>query len=218
MAERLGPPDRERIAETLPNADDLLIVRAGTVAVRIHALAGPHPYEWNALRHFGPTRSRFDHHPPPQRVHHQRGVAYVTAGAEAFVAAVGETFQDEGGGVGPIDRSVHARAATVFDTAADLTLLNLDAGWVTRAGGNQAIRSGRRSRSREWARAIYAEFPYIQGLAYSSSVWGPGQCIAVWERGRTSFPPDPAASRLLADPALDDALAAAANDLGTVLI
>src|SRR5207253_3123453 len=99
--------------------------------------------------------------------------------------------------------------------ARDIQLLDLDAGWVTRAGGNQAITSGRRSRSREWARAIYAELPAVDGLAYISSVWGPGRCIALWDRGSDAFPAAPLNSRRLDDPVLDAAVANAAIALGT---
>ena len=89
---------------------------------------------------------------------------------------------------------------TTFDLAADLALLDLESGWVTRAGGNQAFTSGLRSRSSEWARAIYRHVQ-VHGLSYGSSVWAPGLCVALWERAAPSFPLSPLASRLLDDPA-----------------
>jgi hypothetical protein len=124
---------------------------------------------WNETRSFGPTTSR-DHHSPPRRVHPTRCIAYLTYGAQRFVAALAEYFQDANGGVGPIDRSNGLPAITQFELAADIQLLDLDSGWVTRAGGNQAIISGRRSRARDWAQAIYSEHPTIQGVAFGSSV------------------------------------------------
>lgn len=170
------------------------------------------------MRSYGPTMSRFDHHTTPRRAHPARSIAYLTHGPTRFVAAIAEYFQDANGGVGPIDRSDRQPAITQFELVGDLRLLDLDGGWVTRAGGNQAIISGRRSRAREWARAIYSEHPSLQGLAFGSSVWGPGHCIALWDRGSSVIPAAPLTSRTLDDPVLDVALANAALALGTYLL
>lgn len=170
------------------------------------------------MRSYGPTSSRFDHHTLPRRVHPTRSIAYLTFGPTRFVAAIAEYFQDANGGVGPIDRNNRQPAITQFELAADVKLLNLESGWVTRAGGNQAIASGRRSRAREWARAVYAEHRDIQGLAFGSSVWGPGRCFALWDRGSSAIPSAPLTSRTLDDPVLDAALATAAVTLGTYLV
>jgi hypothetical protein len=170
------------------------------------------------MRLFGPTTSRFDHHPPPRRVHPSRSIAYLTFDDTRFAAALAEYFQDANGGVGPIDRVHRQPVITQIELATELHLLDLDSGWVTRAGGNQAIVSGRRSRARDWARAIYAEHQAIAGLAYGSSVWAPGRCVALWERGAVALPPTPMTSRTLDDPAIEPALADAAKKLGSYLI
>lgn len=169
------------------------------------------------MRSFGPTSSRFDHHTTPRRVHPTRSIAYLTYGPTRFVAAISDYFQDANGGVGPIDRSHRRPAITQFELATNLRLLDLDSGWAARAGGNQAIVSGRRSRARDWARAVYAEHPSIQGLAFGSSVWGPGHCIALWDRGSSAIPAAPLTSRTLDDPTLDAALANVAVALGAYL-
>jgi ABC-type multidrug transport system fused ATPase/permease subunit len=109
-------------------------------------------------------------------------------------------------------------AATIITLAAEITLLNLDGGWVTRAGGNQAIRTGPRGVARDWSRAIYRHHQYLQGLACSSSVWGPGRCVALWERAEDAFPATPDASRDLDDPRLAEAIADAAEQLGTYVV
>jgi hypothetical protein len=218
LSERLNAPDRARIADTKVRPSDVVDLSAGTRVARIHALGGPRPMPWNGMRSYGPTTSRFDHHTLPRRSHPTRSIAYLTYGPTRFVAALAEYFQDANGGVGPIDRSNRQPAITQFELAADVHLLDLDSGWVTRAGGNQAIISGRRSRAREWARAIYAEHPSIEGVAFGSSVWGPGRCIALWDRGSRAIPAAPLTSRTLDDPVLNAALANAAIALGTYLL
>lgn len=201
------------------------MLAAGTRVVRVHPLGGAHPLRWDEMRSWGPTKSRFDHHTLPSRSQ-QRAIAYLAHGSgAALTTAIAEYFQDESGaGVGPIDTTFDHPTATMFETAADLVLLDLASGWVTRAGGNQAVCAGPRSNSRAWARAIYAAYgakgraPRLVGLAYPSSVWGPGRCIALWETGSAAFPSGPTATRSLADPAFETAVAKAALDLGSYVL
>jgi hypothetical protein len=216
VTERLPRPDSALIERTVPRRGDILVIAAGDPLVRIHQLGGPHPVAWNEFRAWGPTRSRFDHHTLPRRVQDRR-VAYLTRGRSAFSAALAEYFQDNSGGVLPINVSSDRTAVTVIQPSRSLRLLNLDSGWVTRAGGNQAIRTGSRAMAREWSRAIYRHHD-IDGVAYSSSVWGPGRCVALWERAESAMPSAPTAHRMLDDPAIIDAVAAAAADLGTALL
>lgn len=218
MSERLPPPSAARIRDTQVRAEDLLVLPKGTRLMRVHDLAGPWPTSWDQFRAWGPTASRFDHHPTPTRAHTRRRVAYLTHGANAFTAALAEHFQDGAGGVLPLDLSRGRPAVSLVDTVHDITLLDLDGGWVTRAGGNQSIRTGSRARSRHWARAIYSAHRSVQGLAYSSSVWGPGRCVALWERAERAFPTQPTATRTLDDPAMAPALATAAEALGTFVV
>ena len=218
MSERLPPPDAARIQQTAPRKSELLVLSSGTMVTRLHTLSGRYPSRWNQFRSYGPTKSRFDHHSSPPRVQ-SRLVLYAAHGVGAFTAAVAEYFQDESGrGVGPIDRSAGDPTITTFELERPLILLNLNSGWITRAGGNQAICTGPRSRSRQWARAIYSAHPHLEGLAYQSSVWAPGQCIVVWERGLDAVPNAPTATRLLSDPGLDVPLANAARHLQTYLL
>lgn len=218
MTERLGRPDGARIRDTTIEAADMLALPGGERLVRIHLLAGAHPSAWNEFRKYGPTTSRFDHHMGRKRDHPSRRIAYLTRGADAFTAAVAEFFQDDNIGVRPIDTHLNRPNVAVLDTVRPLHLLDLDGGWVTRAGGNQAIRTGLRSRSRDWSRIIYRHHPGLDGLAYSSSVWGPGRCVALWERAEDAFPPAPTNSRTLDDPTLAPAVAVAALQLGTVIL
>jgi hypothetical protein len=187
-------------------------------------MGGSYPTRWNQLRSFGPTKSRFDQHTLPAR-NQRRSIAYLTSGDDAFTTAIAEYFQDESGaGVGPIDVNLDQPTASMWLTATPLLLLDLASGWMTRAGGNQAICSGPRSVSREWARAIYATYgkkgrtPFIVGLAYRSSIWGPGTCLCLWETGQGAFPDAPAATRALADPVMARAVAKAADTLRTLAL
>ena len=91
-------------------------------------------------------------------------------------------------------------------------------GWMNRAGGNQAIRTGPRGVARDWARAIHRHHKDVVGLVYGSSVWGPGRCVALWERASSPFPAAPTATRQLNDPGLRDAVRAAADELGTYVL
>jgi hypothetical protein len=195
-----------------------VVLPAGTTLVRVHPLAGPHPTAWNQLRAFGPTKSRFDHQPPPRRDHPTRRIAYLTMGTEAFVAALAEYFQDDGGGVAPMDLTLRQPAITMFEAATELVLLDLDSGWVTRAGGNQAIRTGPRGVCRAWSRAIYRHHRGVHGLVYGSSVWGPGRCLALWERATSALPTTPTATRRLDDPTITLAVMDAARRLGTYVL
>ena len=47
--------------------------------VRIHGTIGPHALHWHQLRHFGPTSTRFDPHPPPPATHADFAVMYAAA-------------------------------------------------------------------------------------------------------------------------------------------
>lgn len=143
---------------------------------------------------------------------------YCALGADAFVTALAEFFQHSTGRVGPIDRLAASPTATAFRLATSVRLLDLGSGWVTRAGGNQAIVAGLRTRARAWAGAIHQAHAHLDGLVYPSSVWGPGLCMALWERGRSALPRGPDLHRLLRDPVLDRPLADAAERLGTLLI
>ena len=194
------------------------MLQPGHTFVRVHPIAGGRSTAWNQFRYWGPTKSRFDHHLPPP-ANQERGILYAARGPRAFIAAIAEYFQDDSGaGVGPIDPLLHSPTATVFTVTEEIPLLDLDSGWVTRAGGNQAIKTGPRDVARAWARAIYnSHGEAVLGLSYGSSVWGPGRCIALWEICRHMLPADPILSRLLSDPALGSAIADSARELETVI-
>lgn len=218
MSERLPPPDPVRIAATPPRRNELLTLRTGTRLVRLHYQGGAHPSGWNEFRTWGPTLARFDHHPSPEGDHPDFGILYASRGQDAFNTVLAEFFSRGGDTVGPIERSRNQPTLSVFTLDGPVRVLRLESSWVARAGGNQAICSGGRAQARAWARQIHATFPRVDGLLYRSSIWGPGACLALWERAERAVPTRPDATRLLDDPTMDVPLAAAAEELQTLLI
>lgn len=218
MSEVLPRPDHQRILAATPRRGEIAVLAPGTRITRLHRIAGARTLRWDEFRTWGPTTSRFDHHPEPAGNHPGHGILYAAIGTGAFTTVIAETFSAGQQAVGPIDRSDRRPTITVFELAAGLRLLRLEGGWVTRAGGNQAICSGVRATSRLWAREIYACYPDLDGVSYVSSVWGGGACVALFERAGRALPPSPIASRTLDDPAMFDALGAAAFDLGVALL
>lgn len=218
MSEVLPAPVSARVRRTVPEQGEVREVPVGELVVRVHPLGGPHPLPWDGFRSFGPTSSRFDHHPPPPKEHPRRRIAYGAVGDDAFTTVLAEYFQDASGGVAPIDRRLHTPAVSAFRLARPIRLLDLRSGWLTRAGGNQAITSGPRWRAREWAQVIHRVHTDVDGLLWASSVWAPGECVALWERAQRAMPPEPELHRLMSDPVLDVPLAHAARTLGTVAL
>jgi hypothetical protein len=224
VSEHLPPPDAAAIEAAEPRTDpgwgqEVLFLPPGTELLRIHPVAGAYPTAWDQFRTYGPTLSRFDHHVPPPH-DQERGILYATYGPEAFTTAIAECFQDgTGAGVGPIDPVLNAPTMSVFAITDEIPLLDLDSAWITRARGNLAIKTGPRVISREWSRAIYEiHGGAVCGLAYQSSVLGPGRCVALWETAEFAIPPDPELSRTMNDPALRPALDHACEALETVTV
>jgi hypothetical protein len=119
----------------VPEDSDLEQLPTGTELSRVHFLAGDHPSRWSDFQTWGPSRSRFDHHPLPPDEHFNFGIIYVALGGNAFTAAIAETFQDSDcQRTGPIDRRLRRPVFTMFDSAESFLLLNLNSGWITRGG------------------------------------------------------------------------------------
>lgn len=197
MSEKLPAPQTDRFPELLPG--DVRTLPAGTLVGRIYASGGAHPRTWNGFRHWGPTGSRFDHQPPPARLHPELGIFYGApelAGPDGapypvLCTCLAECFRDRG----IIELSRDAPYFALFEITRPLRLLDLgDSDWVTRAGGNGGISSGVRSTSRLWAQAIYQHYTGADapdGLIYPSSNIPVARSVAVWERGKSALPSRP---------------------------
>lgn len=188
--------------------------------VRIYPQVGKHATSWNEFRYFGPiSKMRFDHHPPPRRLHPGRGVMYGVPEqfdkTDPLDVAVMEAFQSTG--VLPV--SVQSHWLAIWRPTRKLALLDLaDSNWLARAGGNAALTSGPRGVAREWSRAIYREYPHIDGLIWKSSVGLPGRALMLFERGRDAVPEDPALNWPLHHPMLSAPLSRIALDYSMDLV
>jgi hypothetical protein len=166
---------------------------------------------------------RFDHQPPPPRLHRSRGVTYVAGRwvapsgqvVDPLEVAILERFRD----TGIIDRTTNAPRFALWKPSRALNLLQLsDASWLARAGGNAALVSGARGRARVWSRMIYAAYRDIDGLIWASSVLSAGRSIVLYERAADSCPAAPASDRALSEPFLQPALGRIAGAYGLTLV
>ncbi len=207
MAKFPEPPPAEALARVPPHWRQL---RAGTLLFRVYFRGGEHPASWKALRRFGPTAARFDHHNPPPRAQ-ERGILYA---ALHIATCLAEVFQSQ--------RTIDAYSAEPWLVGFRLTravrLLDLRGRWPTRAGASMAISSGPRPRAQRWSRAIYLAYPDAEGLWYASSMHGNAPAVALYERVETALPDTPAFHRPLSDPTLLIPLENAALDFGYALV
>jgi hypothetical protein len=175
---------------------------------------------WDEFRHVGPLGAmRFDHH--LRRRHRQdRGIFYATVrrprrgGAPALEACLAEVFQDGT----TIDTNDREPWVVEFAPTRRVTLLDVTSGWTTRAGGNQAICSGARPPARAWARAIYEAYPDLDGIHYAAASYGPGHCVALFERAENAMPRTPRLHLSLSHPGLHSTLDQMAATLGYGLV
>ncbi|BEP14382.1 RES family NAD+ phosphorylase [Acidothermaceae bacterium B102] len=191
--------------------DDVLAVASHTVLWRIHATAGDHVVPWNQLRHFGPLDGRFDPHEPPP--HEQpAGVLYLAIEVATCVAEVYQSTRV----VNRQDRSPYLTGLRLGRT---VRLLDLAGDWPTRAGASQAINStGRRDVTRGWTRSIHQAFPALDGLWHPSSMHAGRPCVTLFETAQDALPDEAEVSIPLSHPALADALAKVADNLGYLLL
>jgi hypothetical protein len=162
---------------------------------------------------------RFDHHEWPTSLQ-DRAIFYAAVrrprrtGRPALETCLAETFQD----TRTIDTRDREPWVVEFAPRREITLLDVSGGWTTRAGGNQAICSGRRDVARLWARAIYEEYAGVDGLQYTASTYGPGRCVALFERAGDAMPAAPNLNLPLSHPGLRAALDRIAGRLGYALV
>jgi hypothetical protein len=182
---------RQPPTELVREPDDLVTV--GPVLWRIHRTLGEHVLPWNGLRTFGPLASaRFDPHPLPAGDHPGYGVLYA---AQDVATALADAFQTT--------RLINTRAGALHLTSwtptRPLALLDLTGTWALRNHAAAALAAAPRPTCRNWARAIRAQWPDLDGLYAPSTMTGTAT-IVLWEPARNSVPDLPDFSRPLAHP------------------
>lgn len=207
MAKLPEPPLPSELSRIPPDPKALA---RGSTLWRIHLLGGRFPSEWNEMRRYGPTDTRFDPQLPPPAIH-KRGVLYAAVELETCVA---EGYQRER----LIDRRRSAPWLVAFRLERPLRLLDLTGTWPTRAGASMAINSGSRARARKWSQAVYRAYPDIDGLWYASSMNANRRAVALYDRASGALPRAPLFHRALADPALARTLQKAAADFGYLVV
>lgn len=205
------PPPAEELESYAPEIEDLT---EGSLLFRLYKRGGSHPTHWNSFRKFGPLNGRFDPHLPGPEGRAQEQDRSVLYCASNGVTCIAEFFQD----TRLIDRKRDDPWLVAFPTARRIQLLNLRGAWPTRVGASMKISSGPRPRARRWAREIYAAYPKIDGLLYSSSMYKNHPAWALWDRARSALPPEPLFHRALRDHRLTDRLKNVAREIGYGLV
>ena len=132
-----------------------------------------------------------------------------------FAAALLEVFQAQR----MIRRSLGSPVLAMFEIARPLRLLDLaDGDWIAVAGGNAAISSGDRSRSRAWARAIAARYPELDGVVSASSLVPSARVATLWSPAATALPRHPLALLPLDRDELTGVIDAIADRYGYALV
>lgn len=172
---------------------DVYRIPAGHFVGRVFFAAGPHPAVWDSFRHFGPAANmRFDHHPPPSRVHPVRAIGYTAPSqtsrghaVDSLETCVLECFSS----TRTIDARFNEPWFVLWRASRPIPVLDVvDSAWIVRAGGNAAICSGARSMARRWSRAIYRAYPRVAGIYYESSNLPSSRCVALYERAQSALP------------------------------
>jgi len=206
------PPTSGELRKLSPPVRTL---KPGQWLARISFAGGDHPSDWNQLRHWGPGSGRFDHHLPDAQGEprqQKRGILYVAADYRTCIA---EVFQR----TRVVDVHLNLPYLAVWQNQAPLNLLDLTGAFVTRMGASTAIHSGNRSRTRQWALAMYEAWPELHGIAYCSSMNGNAEAFALNERALAEHPftATPGSLRMLGDPLIANEIDSAAWQLGYIV-
>lgn len=188
-----------------------------TVLARVFRAGGRHPTTWSAMRSTGPlVTARFDPHPEPAG---GPAMADSPAHATAYLGltlqtCLAEAFQQHR----VVDRSGSAPHLALWRPTRVVRLLDLSGSWPTRAGASQAVNSGPRDRSRQWARAIFSAYDDVEGLWYPSSMDGGQPAVCLWPLASDALPPTPLLHLSLDDAALELPLLRACTAIGYQLM
>lgn len=180
------------------------MIRTGGRLGRIYARGSLRTGGWADYRREGPLWSaRLDPHEQNQRSGNPGVPRVIYAAARSRYPILDTCVAEASQASCVIDVEANEPWFALWTPTRELGLLDLASAWTLRAGGTQAICTGDRRRSRQWARAIHAQFGNgLDGLTWPSSVLGGGRCVVLWDRAEDSTPTHPDFNRPLADPAL----------------
>ncbi|NUT91361.1 MAG: RES family NAD+ phosphorylase [Saccharothrix sp.] len=211
------PPAPAVLQANLRRTEDVVAVHRATRLVRIFTAKGLHPQRWNSFRYTGPlAHARFDTQPPapdgsPTHAHDQ-GVLYFGLSVRTSVA---EVFQ----ATSVVDRRTRSPFLVVLRPRRTLRLLDLAGLWPTRVGASQEISSGPKAMTQQWARAIRAAYPELDGLWYRSSMDSGDPAVCLWDPpGGSGLPAAPDVLLPLEHPGLDLPLARVCEELNYTLL
>ncbi|MGI9305226.1 MAG: RES family NAD+ phosphorylase [Gammaproteobacteria bacterium] len=208
MAKLPRAPDPDRPRSITPALRELTDAQLWH---RIYRRGGEHPTRWDALRYFGPTGARFDHHllDDDGKPHTQdRGIIYLAGDIPTCLA---EVFQNNR----EVDRQDRRPWLASLRFESTLVLLDLTDTFPVQAGGSMKLVSGARLYAQNWARGFYEAYAGIDGLYFHSSMTN-RPVLALFERVLTKrpFPATPKFHRSLADPLLLIPIQEACVDIG----
>jgi RES domain-containing protein len=178
---------------------------------RIYRRGGQHPTQWNALRFFGPTDARFDHHLPDDSGNGQeqpRGILYLASDVPTCLAEVYQANRE-------VDTNDRDPWLVSFRLSAPLAVLDLTDTFPVQAGASMKLISGPRAYARNWARGLYEAYSNIDGLYFLSSMTN-RPVLALFERAtkKGPIPNTPLFHRNLDSPLLLIPIQEACKDIG----
>lgn len=209
-----SPPTADRLRRIGIRDDEFRRITTNELWWRVHRTRGNHVVGWNSFRDYGPLL-RFDPHPSPIGPHDGSGVWY---GAGTPTVAMAEAFQadrtiDRSRGQPYLSGLRFTRPLRLLDLAADST-----GSWVTRAGGTYAMSTGPHSITQRWARRIRAAFPDLDGMRYNSRFAGHPCMVLFAATAADAMPARPVLALPLSHPGLAARIAAAARQLGYLVV
>ena len=216
MARLPSPPAPSVIRSRLRDGDVVAVTRRQTLT-RIFTSSGRHQMRWDTFRHTGPLpHARFDPQMPDQTggpvsaLDH--GVLYFSL---SLVNSVASVFQ----ATSLVDRTTRRPFLVSFRPRRGLQLLDLTRNLPTRLGASQEISTGPKGVTQEWARAIRAAAPELDGLQYRSAMDAGNPTIVLWDPpGSSALPDSPDLLLPLDYPALDIPLTEACHELNYILL
>lgn len=178
---------------------------------RIYRRGGERATLWNALRRFGPTDARFDHHLPDddgRPWQQSRGIMYLASDIPTCLAEVFQNSRE-------VDRRDRHPWLVSFRFRSTLRLLDLTDVFPIQSGASMKLMTGPRRYARNWARGYYESYPFIDGLYFNSSMTNRA-ALALFERvaPKDALPETPDLHRSLADPLLLVPIQEACVDIG----